>query len=270
MIIDVHVHYHQEPDYLDRLIAQCDALGITKICMSGMGVATTSERFKLHNNDGIREAMTRYPERIIGMGFVRLGLDGPDKVDTLWEHGFRGLKVVYPAANYDDKSFYPIYARAEDLSMPTVFHTGIASRRDVERSFDVASSRMRPIYLDTIARAFPSLTLIAYHFGNPWYEEAAEVVRWNPNVYFDLSGSTLKKKSTSFFRELLWWEGSERYKGPGGFGPYDKMLFGSDVVYWHLPEVLADYRKLFDELGLSDQKRQSILFDNAARIFGVE
>lgn len=52
---------------------------------------------------------------------------------------------------------------------------------------------MRPIYLDTIARAFPDLKIIGAHLGNPWYQEAAEVARWNPNVFFDLTGSTLKK-----------------------------------------------------------------------------
>src|SRR5256884_9714025 len=53
---------------------------------------------------------------------------------------------------------------------------------------------MRPIHLEEIARRFPKITVLGAHCGNPEYEWAAEVARWNPNVYFDLSGSSLTKK----------------------------------------------------------------------------
>jgi hypothetical protein len=52
---------------------------------------------------------------------------------------------------------------------------------------------MRTFHLEEIARRFPKLTVIGAHWGNPEYEWAAEVARWNPNVLFDLSGSTLTK-----------------------------------------------------------------------------
>ncbi len=34
--------------------------------------------------------------------------------------------------------------------------------------------------------------------------------RWNPNLFFDLSGSTLSCKSPSFIGDLLWWTDSDR------------------------------------------------------------
>jgi hypothetical protein len=59
------------------------------------------------------------------------------------------------------------------------------------------------MYLDTLAREFPDLTLVGAHLGNPWYDEAAEAARWNPNLYFDMTGSTLVKKGANlaFFRQ---------------------------------------------------------------------
>ncbi len=270
MIIDSHVHYFNEPNYVENHIEKSKELGILKICLSGMGVATCSERFKLANNDSVRKAMRQYPDIIVGLGFIHLGIDTPDKVNALYEQGFRGLKAIYPTKNYDDKSFYPIYARAEDLGMPILFHTGISARQGIERSFDVSSARMQPIFLDTIARAFPDLILIAAHCGNPWFDVTSELVRWHPNIYFDLSGSTLKKKSPQFFSELFWWDKSDRYRGPDNASPYDKILFGSDVHFRNLPEVLNDYTALFDGIGLDSTIRDKILHNNAAKIFGLE
>src|SRR5437879_13343318 len=57
---------------------------------------------------------------------------------------------------------------------------------------------MRPIHLEEIARRFPKITLVGAHCGNPEYEWAAEIARWNPNVFFDLSGSTLAKMQGRF------------------------------------------------------------------------
>ena len=51
------------------------------------------------------------------------------------------------------------------------------ARKKNERSQNASSARMRPIYLNTIARAFPDLKIIGAHLGNPWYQEAAEVAR---------------------------------------------------------------------------------------------
>ncbi len=54
-----------------------------------------------------------------------------------------------------------------------LFHLGIVTRTAEDRRFDADNERHRPIYLDTIARAFPGLTIIGAHLGNPWREEAA-------------------------------------------------------------------------------------------------
>jgi len=62
-------------------------------------------------------------------------------------------------------------------------------------------------YLEEIARRFPNITVLGAHCGNPEYEWAAEVARWNPNVFFDLSGSTLSKMHDRLgdFRKIFWW-----------------------------------------------------------------
>jgi len=255
MVIDCHVHCGKGDEWLDKLIAECDRLGIDKVCLLG--------------RDNVVRAMERYPDRVIGMGYFRLGYDSPALVEDLHQQGFKGLKVIRPLANYDDKAYYPVYELASIYKMPILFHTGIVSRSEADRYRDVSCDRMRPMYLDTIARRFQDLNLIMAHFGNPWYFEAGEVIRMNPNVYFDLTGSSLKKKPPEFFKELLWWDRTEQYKGPGKKGPYEKLLFGTDVKIELMEDVLQDYRRLLDVCGVSDEMRARIMGGTAAQIFGL-
>ena len=69
--------------------------------------------------------------------------------------------------------------------MPVLFHTGVRQTG----SFAL----LCPVYLATIAANDPKLNVIGAHFGNPWYDEAAESARRDKNLYFDLTGSSLIK-----------------------------------------------------------------------------
>ena len=87
-----------------------------------------------------------------------------------------------------------------------MFHIRVTARRNPEIPQISGMSRMRPSFLDDIARRFPKLTIQGAYLGNPWYTGAAEAARWNQNLYFDITGSSLiKKKNQPTFRsEILW------------------------------------------------------------------
>jgi len=84
-------------------------------------------------------------------------------------------------------------------------------REKFDQPEDVASYRMRAFYLEEIARRYPKITVIGAHCGNPEYEWAAEVARWNPNAFFDLSGTTLVKMQGRLvdFRKIFWWSNTQ-------------------------------------------------------------
>ena len=113
------------------------------------------------------------------MGSGDITLDDPlalELVDRFHAAGFRGLgESPGPLKNYDDRSYWPIYERAEKYRMIMLFHTGIVNRTQPEIPSDISVDRMRPTTLDGIARRFPKLTLIGAHLGNPDYAWAAEV-----------------------------------------------------------------------------------------------
>jgi len=131
-------------------------------------------------------------------------------------------------------------------------------------------ARMRPVHLDRIARNFPELNIVGSHLGNPWYDEAGEVARMHPNVFFDLTGSTLKKKSPAYLDDLLWWAKNAQYGRMGDNHPYQKILFGTDVGVEMMEDVLTDYRAVMDHMQMSEEFRALVMGGTAARVFGPE
>ncbi len=267
MIIDAHHHAGAEPGYAEKLLDQCDRLNIDKVCLFGAG--RTSALLGLSDNDNVAAVMGEHGDRIIGFACFDLGIDPPEKIDQFVGQGFKGIKFINPLKNYDDRSFYAVYERIEAAAIPAIFHLGIVSRTADDKQFDIDNTRHRPIYLDTIARAFPNLTIIGAHLGNPWYEEAAMACRWNSNLYFDLTGSTLKCKSASFLAGLLWWTPTTRYRDPLGRDAWEKIVFGSDVSQDEIGDVLNDYKRVMTELNLPTNIQTGVLGNTMATILGL-
>ncbi|MDP7162833.1 MAG: amidohydrolase family protein [Phycisphaerae bacterium] len=268
MIIDVHHHLSTEPDYAGKLVAECKRLKIAKVCLFGAGKG--SFKTGTAGNDEVRKAMEEYPDTIVGFAYFDLGEDPPNKIDDFVAQGFKGVKFINPTRNYDDKDFFEVYARLEANGLPALFHLGIVARRAHDKAYDINNNRHRPVYLDTIARAFGQLNIIGAHFGNPWYEEAAMACRWNPNLYFDLSGSTLKCKPSAFLGQLLWWTPKTRYRDPQGRHAWEKIVFGSDVPCDEIEDVLNDYKKVMTKLKLPQKIQKEVLGGTAAGILGLQ
>ena len=254
-IIDAHQHLHSAPGSLDNLIKMSEEAGIVKVCLSACG-----EQYGQPENEAIKKAFDLYPDIIVGLGYVRLGIDSCDLVERLHGEGFGGIKIINPRKNYSDNEFYPIYEKAAKHKMHILFHTGVVARQKRDGEFDTASERMRPIFLDRIARAFPELTLIGAHLGVPWYDEACWVALANPNVYFDLSGVThfLSSKPVSFFENLTGWE---KAKG--------KLLFGVDSGYEAKKRVIKNTERLMANLNFSEELVQKVFYGNMAQILGL-
>jgi len=265
MIIDCHHHIPaRDPEgYVERLRTECKRLGIARVVVMSAGPPHWA------SNEKIAELQHAHPDFLIGLGYLQLGAASVQDVDRIYEMGLRGLKFIWPLRNYDDDAFLPIYDRAAALGLPALFHLGIVAREPQQHLKDVSMARMRPVFLDRLARRLPQWKIIGAHFGNPWYEEAAELARMHPNVFFDLTGSTLKKKAPAFFAELLWWGENEQYGRMGDNHPYEKIVFGTDVSIELMEDVMNDYRRLMDALNMSEHFRALIMGGTAAIIFGL-
>jgi len=261
---DFHTHLYNQPGYAQALAETAQNLGFDKLCISG-----SEPRFGMATNDELLAESEEYPDLFIPFAFLRLGVDGPAEVQDLRSLGFRGLRVWAPPAPYDAEEFYPVYEAAEALQMPMLFHTGFLPVTPLDRALDIRSHRMRPVYLDTLARRFPSLKIVGSGLGGPWYEEASETVRRHSNVFFDLSGLALRRRGVEFFRAKL---GSE-VNSVGGAAVdevvWSRILFGTAVRHDEITSVERDYQRLFRTLALSNEAVAGIMGDAAARILGL-
>lgn len=235
--IDSHYHYRNEPDFIRKTVEVYGKYN-TMVC-----VLTPMQAIEV-----VRDAMKKYPETIIGYGSIKL--DDPnalEQIDKFHQVGFKGIgEMSNPARDYNDAVYFPIYERIQRYGMHALFHTGVVARRNPDVPGGTGMAKMRPAFLDEVARRFPKLTVQGAHLGNPWYDEAAEAARWNPNLFFDITGSSLLKKKNhpEFWSDILWWRPSlETMHSPSaGDHAFDKIIFGTDEG----PEGLLPNIERFD------------------------
>lgn len=274
MLIDMHTHLRKLPGYAERLVEASKSIGVHKFVTFGGGPDADWA-----SNNEVLAVAERFPGTIIPFAYAALGKVTPRQLTAYVKQGFKGFKCMNPLKPYNDDAFMPLYAKMEELGVPVLFHTGIVGRFGDQRRFDIDSSRHKVIFLDRIARKFPGLTIIGAHLGNPDYADAAMMTRWHPNLYFDLSGSSLKAKKPQFFDELFWWRAPEPLAGrrvlgdystdPLARGPWDKIVFGTDVDPEKVAEVKADYDLLVSKIKLGAKERAAIFGGTAAKILGL-
>jgi predicted TIM-barrel fold metal-dependent hydrolase len=262
-LIDCHVHHNGSNEFLQKLVTKLESV-------QGMAMLITSRK----DLDAVSDFMKSHPGRLFGLGEIQL--DAPDAVsdiDQFHDAGFRGLgEISNPQYSYDDRRYWPLYERAEKYRMIILFHTGIVNRTHPELPVDASSDRMRVSTLDLIARRFPGLTIIGAHLGNPDYAWAGEIGRWNPNVYFDVSGSTLIKKQEDyeFFKSIFWWTSVASPHTPkSNTTAFEKLVFGSDVFEGDLDEFdreLQRYRRMLDTCSIPSEAQANIFSGTLWRI----
>jgi len=269
--VDVHLHlsrwwqdlprtgYRPDLDYTARgLLAEMDRNAID------YGVV-----IQLHEAPSVREGLeegrktatagggrllpvtTVDPTR--GEAAVRAAIDLWAKDPTI-----RGVKL-YPGY----QSFYPHDPRVEPIlefahrrGIPVLVHQGDTLDPGGMVKF------ARPIELDEVAVRYRDVTFVLCHLGNPWIDEAAEVVYKNENVYTDTSG-LLAHPSAPYFDRMVEQARRRLENAIFGVGRVDRFLYGSD---WPLEE-LGVAVSLVESLDLPDQDRALILGGNAARLY---
>ena len=165
------------------------------------------------------------------------------------EFGFGGFKVypVYQHHYVNDIRMYPLYAKAQELGVPMLVHTGSSVFKGARIKYG------DPLHLDDVAIDFPKLNILMAHSGRPfWYAQAFWMARQHKNVYMEVSGLP-GKKLLEYFPEL------ERLA--------DKVVYGSD---WPGNPDLRRNVEAIEALPLKTETREKILWKNAARILGVE
>lgn len=162
-------------------------------------------------------------------------------------HGFKGVKL-YPTYNYfypNERMLYPLYATAQRLNIPILFHTGSSIFKNSRIKYG------NPILFDDVAVDFPDLKIVMAHGGRgAWYDEAMIMARLHENIYIEVSGLP-PHKLLEFFPDM------DRFS--------HKFIFGSD---WPSVSISANIESIF-KLDLSLESKTRILGSNAKKILKI-
>ncbi len=216
---------------------------------------------KRNSNEHVIELVTRHPTAFAGvLASLNVGSQStPELIEEakslLKNPAVKGFKFHPPDQNFypNDPKHYDLWELLEAGNKPVMFHTGftvLGANQDGGKGIGLDCGR--PIHLDTLARDFPRLKIVAAHPGWPWHEELIGVVTHKKNVYVDTSG---------YLAEQL----PELFKRAIGGRLQDKALFGTDFPYVDLEKALIS----FDKLGLKDPVKEKILLANAQVLFGL-
>jgi uncharacterized protein len=166
------------------------------------------------------------------------------------------VRLGYVKATAESLVFESLYDFAEAEGLPVLFHTG-------DTAFSTGDlARCHPLTLDGLANKRERLTMVLCHFGNPWFEDVAELIYKHPNVYTDISGLTTGGAYAEKYAEWLAKKISEAIYFAAGA---EKIIFGTDYPVTRHSQTLALVRRL----EVDEQDKEKILFHNAARVFNL-
>jgi predicted TIM-barrel fold metal-dependent hydrolase len=120
-----------------------------------------------------------------------------------------------------------------------------------------------PLLVDDIAVDYPDVKFVMCHLGNPWFQDAAEVLYKNDNVYADISGLTLGEFSYEFERYVaMRLKDMITYMGDPG----KQLMYGTD---WPLVKM-KPYVKLLGELNFRQDQLENVAWRTASRLFRID
>jgi predicted TIM-barrel fold metal-dependent hydrolase len=209
-------------------------------------------------NDAVYQIAKKYPCKFPAHYLCVNPLEDDDMAKVVEkevnERGFSGVNIQGWAQRMrpNDKRFYPVYTKCQELKIPVTIHSSI--NFTVDRSIEYS----RPIYIDEVACDFPDLTIVGNHGGWPWVAEMIAVAWKHPNVYIEIGAV------------------SPKYIGTPGTGWEPLMVYGNsmlqDRVLFATDDMLPP-KRCIDELRalpLKDAVKEKWLGGNAARLLRLE
>ena len=267
-IINVHTHLHPHQD-IDARVKLWRECGLVTVCVQTLTAGPSDQTC---GNEAVLEWVRKYPDLIVGFGYVELGpdVDPPEQVERLKEQGFTGLKFIAPSEPYDHERYYPLYERAEALGMPILFHTGFLAISPTDGARRVSTDKMRPVRLDAIGRAFPELRMVMAHLGNPEFDVGLSVIDAFAHIYAEFSGHSGSKWRETTLRKVFAPVPGANMADPEenqALRWFEKLCFATDNP--EPPRWIALSQRLMDELELPAALQERFLWRNAADLLGL-
>lgn len=265
MIIDCHVHINQYElmQNVPTLESRLDALQ-REMTSNNVDYALILSSYKTDeyrpSARQIIEAARKYDNLGLVAGFSIDNHTGEDLKDyRAWiKDGLvRGLKIYSGYEHYYpyDERYQKIYDTCIEFDIPVMVHTGDTLSKKSKLRY------AQPLNLDDVAVDNPELKIIMCHLGNPWIEDAQEVIYKNKNVYGDISGFVMgdfdhyfEKMMSDKVSELINYAGEPKY-----------LLYGTD---WPI-STMDSYLNFVAKLKIKKEFRDLLMYKNAKELFKI-
>jgi len=244
----------------------------------------TGTRLAREANDIASEAVKRYPDRFAA--FAALAPKAPDSAAKELERAVKelGLKGWKTHANYgdtylDDKKYWPILEKAEELDVPIYLHPTIPACPHLSTygiamagaafgfGWEAALAMMRLIFSGALDQ-FPRLRFMLGHLGEalPFVLQRIDFAYVRP--WFDPDARPdLQRKPSDYLKQNVFMTTSGNYLQPAFMCVYealgvDKILLATDYPYEDSEECL----QFLDSLPISQEDKEKIYQENARQI----
>ncbi len=211
-------------------------------------------------NDWVAGYVQADPDRLVAVGGYDPRTDGEGALamDRLVELGIKALKIhavhqhllpgLHREATQAGGRLGAAYARAQELGLPVIFHTGTSVFPGADNAF------ADPALVEPVLADFPDLSVILAHGGRPDRTAAAlDLMDRYPNALLDLSSCPPRRLPDYF----------------GGFAGLEALaprtLWGSDWPGPRVPGMGANV-DAFLRLGLPAKAVRAILRDNSQKL----
>lgn len=228
-------------------------------------VAYTVEQMDKHNiqiamlgiddhNEVAKEALRRHPDRFI-CSYEANPNNGMEEVRKIVRlHEEYGIKAVTgfasglcPQVPYNDKRWYPIYAKLVELDIPFCPCVGVPGPR-----LPMAPQKVE--LLDEICWFFPELKVVMRHGAEPWEKLAWKLMLKYPNLYYMTSAFAPKH----YPQEIVNFANS-RGADKVMYAGYFPMGLSLDRIFNDMPNV-----------PFKDEVWPKFLSENARRVFKLD
>ena len=237
----------------EDLIASMDREGIDRSIVLNIGWA--SHQMCVETNDYIMEAISRYPERLVGFCALqpKEGEAAIAELERCARGGMRGIGEMRPDTQEfdlgDEEMMRPIVEAAADHRFILLTHAS----EPVGHLYS-GKGNITPDILYRFICHFPQIPIVCAHWGGglPFYALMPEVGRALENVFFDTAATPFLYRPEIFTHVAQ-------------IVGFDKILFGSDYPLLAPSRITSQLRSL----GLGEEAEGLILGGNAERLLGL-
>jgi predicted TIM-barrel fold metal-dependent hydrolase len=269
MLIDCHVHlnnYYTEGGENTRPTEENVKRLFDTMAASGVDHSVVLTSYKVNVDrpsvESVLDILANDPRTTIIEGLRWRGESRTDlfHMEERIRDGFvKGIKLYpgYDKYAINDPSLESVFRLAAKYDVPVMIHCGDTFARDAK------VRQAHPLLVDDIAVDYPDVKFVICHLGNPWFQDTAEVLYKNDNVYADISGLILGDFTYEFERYLV-----TRVKDMIAYmgEPGRQLMYGSD---WPLVEM-GPYVKFLDTLELDDEAWEHVAWKTAAELFRID